>query len=304
MTQVTFLTIICKSGRWWRRAFPVRSCAILIGRMSSDWRSYDSAAETHENIAVPYVFLRPAQDLVAAMQLAPGARVLDAGCGTGVAARVVNDAVAPGGLVVALDPAVEMLRVGRRRGLAAVVCGEAQTLPFPDAAFDAVVASFVISHVPAYQAALSELVRVLRPGGKLGMTAWGPAEDRFRQHWRTVAESFGAAGSLEMAVPWEEWLADPANLREALTGAGLTAVEIETREYPSTIPIADFLASREQSVQARFLRRHLDSAEWERFRRTLAEEFRRFDDPIENRRDAHLAIGRKPPLSATFHPIV
>jgi SAM-dependent methyltransferase len=262
--------------------------------MTPDWRSYNSAAETHERIAVPYVFLRPAQDLIAAMRLSPGARVLDAGCGTGVVARVAAQAVAPGGLVVALDPAIEMLRVGRGRGLATVVCGQAEELPFPAASFDAVLASFVISHVPSYEAALAEMVRVLKPGGKLGVTAWGPAEDRFREHWRTVAESFGGREAMQIVVPWEEWLSDAGHLRDALRGAGLTGIEVETRDYRSPIPIADFLTSREFSVQARFLRRHLDVQEWERFRRTVAEEFRRFEDPIENVRDAHLAIGRKP----------
>src|SRR5215471_8106007 len=104
--------------------------------MSSDWRSYDSAAQTHERIAVPYVFLRPAQDLVGALQLAPGARVLDAGAGTGVAARIAAKVAGPDGAVVALDPASEMLRVGRGHGLDIAVCGQAQHLPFPDASFD------------------------------------------------------------------------------------------------------------------------------------------------------------------------
>jgi ubiquinone/menaquinone biosynthesis C-methylase UbiE len=260
--------------------------------MSSDWRSYNSAAATHERIAVPYVFLRPAQDLVDAMQLAPGARVLDAGCGTGVAARLASGAVAPAGLVVGVDPALEMLRIGR--GLVTMICGEAQALPFRDASFDAVMASFVISHVPSYEAALAELVRVLKRGGKLGVSAWGPAEDRFRQQWRSIAESFGGSEAMQMVVPWEEWLSDPANLRKALRNAGLTDIAVETRDYRGPIPVADFLTAREFSVQARFLRRHLEAAEWERFRQTVAEEFRRYDDPIENVRDAHLAIGRKP----------
>jgi len=262
--------------------------------MSSDWRSYNSAAETHERIAVPYVFLRPAQDLVDSMRLAPGARVLDAGCGTGVAARLAAQAAGPDGIVVALDPAIEMLRAGRAGGLSAVVGGEAQALPFPDGRFDAVLASFVISHVPSYEAALAEMVRVLKPGGTLGVTAWGPAEDRYRQLWRTLAESFGGREAMGVVVPWEERLADPEHLRGALRGAGLTSIGIETRDYPSAIPMADFLASREFSVQARFLRRHLDPADWERFRRTVAQEFRQFPDPIENFRDAHIAIGRKP----------
>jgi SAM-dependent methyltransferase len=262
--------------------------------MTPDWRSYDSAAETHERIAVPYVFLHPARDLVAAMQLAPGARVLDAGAGTGVAARIASQVVGPGGLIVALDPAFGMLRVGRTRGLAAAVCGEAQSLPFPAASFDAAMASFVISHVPSYEAALREMVRVLKPGAKLGVTAWGPAEDRYREHWRRVAEAFGGKESMQIVVPWEEWFSRPDRLRDALGDAGLADIAVETHDYRCPIPTADFLAAREFSVQARFLRRHLDAAEWERFRRTVAEEFQRYDDPIENIRDAHVAVGRKP----------
>src|SRR5947209_6916073 len=117
-----------------------------------------------------------------AMRLSPGARVLDTGAGTGIAARVASQA-ASGVVAVALDPAIEMLRVGRRHGLAIAVGGQAQALPFADGTFDGVMASFVISHVPSYEAALAEMVRVLRRGGTVGVTAWGPAEGRYRKHW-------------------------------------------------------------------------------------------------------------------------
>ncbi|MBI3698176.1 MAG: methyltransferase domain-containing protein, partial [Acidobacteria bacterium] len=167
---------------------------------------------------------------------------------------------------------------------------------FPDGVFDRVLASFVLSHCPDYRTALADMVRVLRPGGRLGVTAWGVIENEFTQLWREIAESLidaqVFAGAIRRALPWEDWFAEAAHLREALTEAGLIRIEVEPREYKTSMSTAEFLALREISVQARILREAVDGAQWERFRVRVAREFQaRFRDPIEQTRHAHLAIG-------------
>ena len=63
------------------------------------WWSYDAVAETFDRLAVPHVFTQPAKDLVATLRLPPGARVLDVGTGTGVAALLALQYVGMGALV-------------------------------------------------------------------------------------------------------------------------------------------------------------------------------------------------------------
>jgi SAM-dependent methyltransferase len=110
------------------------------------------------------------------LALAPGARVLDLGCGTGVVARGI--AARPGftGQVVGLDQSPRLIEAARRlaseEGLADRVgfeVGDAQELPYPAAAFDAVVAHTTISHVGEPLALLMEAARVVRPGGRIAI---------------------------------------------------------------------------------------------------------------------------------------
>lgn len=118
--------------------------------------------------------------------LRAGERVLDLGCGFG---RHAYEAVRRGASVVAFDYSFDELAAVR--GTFAVMAeggevpagcatgevrGDAVRLPFPDGAFDRVIASEVLEHVPDDEAALAELTRVLRPGGVLAATvpAWGP----------------------------------------------------------------------------------------------------------------------------------
>ncbi len=262
--------------------------------MSKDWSSYDSAAATHNRLGVPSMFAAPAQDLAARMDLTNARTALDVGAGSGVVAC----AMAKRTSVVATDPSTEMLRLARENGIAAVVASSLPRLPFGDGRFDRVTAGFVLSHVASYRESLAEMARMLRPGGKLGVTAWSCLSNPFRDHWDALVERFVDAEALHAAtrqwLPWEDWLSDAGNLRAALEEAGMRDVTVEEIEYPIHITIADFLAIREQSGTARFLRTVLDAEEWERFRALALAEFRaRFRDPIDHTRRALIAVGRR-----------
>lgn len=101
----------------------------------------------------------------AALKLQPGERVLDLGAGTGVSTR---ELARSGAFVVGVDISLGMLAVGRRdRPDVHLVAGDALALPFPDHIFDAVTTSFVIRNVANTPAALRELARVTKPGGRL-----------------------------------------------------------------------------------------------------------------------------------------
>lgn len=105
------------------------------------------------------------REVVRAVAAAPADRVLDVAAGTGTSAEPFAETA---GLVVACDFSLGMLRVGkRRRGDLAFVAGDALRLPFADAAFDAVTTSFGLRNMVDVDAALRELLRVTRPGGRL-----------------------------------------------------------------------------------------------------------------------------------------
>ncbi len=113
------------------------------------------------------------QALIAAAGLAPGQRVLDVGCGTGYVARLLAQAVGPGGLVVGVDASPEMVGYARRTadrdGRSRFDVGTAEALGFPAEHFDVVTASLMLHHLPAdlQPVAVREMARVLRPGGTL-----------------------------------------------------------------------------------------------------------------------------------------
>jgi len=101
----------------------------------------------------------------AALALRPGERVLDLGAGTGIS---TVDLGRSGAYAVGADISLGMLGVGRRvRPQVPLVAGDALALPFADASFDAVTISFALRNVSDTGAALREMARVTKPGGRL-----------------------------------------------------------------------------------------------------------------------------------------
>lgn len=111
----------------------------------------------------------------ALLDLQPGQRVLDAGCGTGAVARRMLTAVGPTGRVVGIDPNPEMVDTCERLSPGVTVHRAAlPDLPFDTASFDAVHCERVLQHVRPAQACVAELLRVCRPGGRVALvdTDW------------------------------------------------------------------------------------------------------------------------------------
>ena len=266
--------------------------------MKPGWQSYDAAAAIHDELAVPGIFARPAADLVDAVGIPADANVLDVGTGTGVAALAAAKFLGRGGIIVGLDPSVPMLRRASAHGLHTLVAATLPGLPFTDETFDRVLASFVLSHVDSYEAALLEITRVLKPGGKLGLTTWGPLEDEFRERWRSVAESFvskeALADVIRKGAPFEEWFMAPGHTRQALEEAGLLSVAVHHNRIGIRSTVAEFLELRKASFQARFMQEVLEAPRWEEFRRAVEAEFNaRFNGPIEYSRDFYVAVGTR-----------
>ena len=105
-----------------------------------------------------------------------GDRVLDVGCGTAELSLLMADLVGPQGHVTGVDISEGMLEIGRRKVAAAgrgdrvtLLHGDALRLPFEDDRFDAVGSAFVMRNVADLDQALREMVRVVRPGGRVAI---------------------------------------------------------------------------------------------------------------------------------------
>lgn len=120
------------------------------------------------------------REVIAALRLPPGSAGLDAGCGIGLQALLLAEAVGPQGRVTGVDVAPELLAYGRDRarqrgstGSVTLVEGDVAGLPFDDDQFDWAWSADCIGYPAGEPApALRELARVVRPGGRVVLLGW------------------------------------------------------------------------------------------------------------------------------------
>ncbi len=152
------------------------------------------------------------------LPLAPGARVLDAGCGSGRTLEELVDYGHAAGIELDDDAA----EVARTRGIADVRVGRLEQLPWPAATFDLITCLDVIEHIADDRSAVRELLRVCKPGGFMLVTvpayqALWSRHDEANHHYRRYSRG---------------------SLRRAVTGAGWTIVRISSFNSVLLVPAA------------------------------------------------------------------
>jgi SAM-dependent methyltransferase len=146
-------------------------------------------------------------------------------------------------MVAALDADGEMLAVARASRVsadeAAIECHHASalTMPFRDNAFDYVLCLEGIQFFPDRVAGLREMRRVLRPGGTLVATVWGPIEQNPAYH--AISEGLRRFVSADAARLPPFTLSDAETIRTLVSGAGFVAVTVSLASERLTVPSAD-----------------------------------------------------------------
>ncbi|HLU83379.1 MAG TPA: methyltransferase domain-containing protein [Trueperaceae bacterium] len=234
-----------------------------------------SAAEVYEEFFLPALFQRWAEPLVTAAQVAPGDRVLDVACGTGIAARSAAGRVGSQGAVVGVDINPGMLRVARIKAPEMQwLEASAEELPFEDESFDAVLCQFALMFFTDKVAALEEMARVLKPGGRLAVAVWDALENTpgYAAMTDLLRRLFGDEAARSLESPYS--LGDTDRLRDLFANAGLGDVRLETRN--DTANFASIEAWVRTDVKGWTLADTLDDEQYQRLLHEAERELRRF----------------------------
>ncbi|PNY81811.1 class I SAM-dependent methyltransferase [Deinococcus koreensis] len=228
-------------------------------------RQFDGLAASYDRMG----FLAlTAQFLAGAVKVQPGDAVLDVMTGTGHVALALAGAVGPSGRVVGADLSAGMLEVARAKAAGleqlSFVQGDACSLPFADASFGAVVCASGLFFVPDMVAALREWRRLVRPGGEVVFSSFGPGlMGDLPGRWR---ERLGQYGVTPGSPPLGR-IPTPEAAQELLQSAGFAQIRVSLSALPYTLaspqarwadieaglegqPLATFTPSQQARIQA------------------------------------------------------
>lgn len=199
--------------------------------------------ENYERYFVPAIGRPVARDLIDLAALAPGERVLDVACGTGIVARLAREEVGAGGSVAGLDPNPGMLAVAREAAAGTGIewhQASAESMPLADASFDVVLSQMGLQFVPDRAAAVDEVARVLAPGGRVALNVVGPRPEVMTVLAEALATHVSPDASKFVNVVFS--LHERDEIEGLLAGAGLRDVTVTSRTKRLELPPpADFL---------------------------------------------------------------
>ena len=137
-----------------------------------------AAAQIYEHTLVPALFDQWVEPMLDAVRPTEGECLLDIGSGTGVLARAALRRVGTTGSVIALDPNAGMLAIAEQLAPALNIrCGYAEEIPVGDRQIDCLTCQFALMFLSDRQRAISEMARVLRPGGRIAIATWASVDE-------------------------------------------------------------------------------------------------------------------------------
>lgn len=206
----------------------------------TDSRRMSTPIEAYQAYMVPVEFAPWSTELIDRIAPRPGEDVLDVACGTGIVARGVAPLVHPGGTVTGLDVNPAMLQMARTLPIPEGVPvtweqGRAESLPFEDGSFDVVTCQQGIQFFADRAAAVREMRRVLRPGGRVGASVWRSSGHQSVKGAlvRALQEMFGPGAAVAYSF------GDADAVRQLFVGAGFNDVEVEAVRREMHEPSAD-----------------------------------------------------------------
>lgn len=206
------------------------------------WQLTGSTAQAYERFLVPAIFAPWGRDLVRLADPAPDARVLDVACGTGVLARIAAERLGEGARITGVDLNPDMIAVARavapdRAEPIVFEVGDACALDLPSAGFDTVLCQQALQFFGDRGAALSEMRRVLVPGGRVALGVLRPLghNTAYRHFADALEHHVGPEAGAMMRAPFPNLTAE--DLRGLVRGAGFDGVVVRIAvtsvRYPS-----------------------------------------------------------------------
>ena len=173
-----------------------------------------------------------AEEFIARLALKPGVRLLDVACGSG---NLAIPAARAGAIVTGVDIATNLLEQARARAASEGLTiqfdeGDAESLPYEDAAFDEVVSMYGAMFAPRPELVAAELVRVCRPGGRIAMANWTP-DGFIGRMFKSTGKHVPPPPHMPSPVKW----GDEETVRERLR-EGVACLQLTRRMCPFKYP--------------------------------------------------------------------
>jgi ubiquinone/menaquinone biosynthesis C-methylase UbiE len=244
---------------------------------SISYRSFTgTGADNYQRYFVPAIATPVSADLLKAASLQPGERILDVACGTGLIARLAAEQVGPTGSVTAIDISPDMIDVAKATPSPAAPAidwqvGDATALSLPDGSYDVVLCQMGLMFIEDRATAVSEMRRVLAPGGRLVINTPGSIQPPFQLMEQAIVDHINPElGGFVRAV---FSMHDPEAVAALLRDAGLDDVDATVSvatfrlaasaeflwQYINLTPMGPFVAQAPEAAQAAMERQVVDT---------------------------------------------